>query len=381
MQQIRLKPANIIQPIFRVFGFDPFMREPITLNNKFTRWRKVANIIGLSDKAKLKIEWIIFYETVGNHDAYVTAKHFGIVPKTFYKWFNRFMASRENARTLEEQSKRPKHTRHWEVTPLEEARTVKLRKAHMRWGKHKLKRLYLREYGEIISAWKIERVIRLYKLYPDQKKAAKTALKIKKAKANPKKRIIDLVVEQRLWFLIHLDTIVLNYGNLKRYILSAVDHNGKFAYARMYRNKSSKVAKDFLYRLHYVLQEQIPNAQTDNGSEFKGEFDQALTEMNTLHWYSRVRTPEDNAEVERFHETLEYEWLNDGHFNPDCQVFNKELTEWLIEYNFVRPHQSLDYLTPIEYIEKVQQEHNILLPMYPARTRSLIRAEILLLLE
>ncbi len=74
--------------------------------------------------------------------------------------------------------------------------------------------------------------------------------------------------------------------------------------------------------------------------------------------------------MERFHETLEYEWLYDGHFNPDCKVFNKELTEWLIEYNFVRPHQTLDYLTPIEYIEKVQQKHNILLSMCPARIGS-----------
>lgn len=207
MQQIYLQPPNISQPIFRAFGFDPFMREPIILNDRFTRWRKVAKLVSLSDKAKLKIEWIIFYETVGNHDAYATTKHFGITPKTFYKWFNRFVVSEENVRVLEEQSKRPRHTRRWEVTPLEEARIVKLRKAHLHWDKHKLKRLYFKEYGEVISVWKVERVIRLYKLYPDQEKAAKTALKIKTTKANPKKRITDLVVEQRLWFLIHLDTI------------------------------------------------------------------------------------------------------------------------------------------------------------------------------
>ncbi|NTU67236.1 MAG: transposase, partial [Candidatus Moranbacteria bacterium] len=28
------------------------------------------------------------------------------------------------------------------------------------------------------------------------------------------------------------------------------------------------------------------------------------------------------------------------------------LTEWLIEYNFNRPHQALDYLTPIEFTQK-----------------------------
>jgi AraC-like DNA-binding protein len=36
----------------------------------------------------------------------------------------------------------------------------------------------------------------------------------------------------------------------------------------------------------------------------------------------------------------------------NCSRFNKNLTSWLIEYNFNRPHQSLNYLTPIEYIKK-----------------------------
>jgi hypothetical protein len=32
--------------------------------------------------------------------------------------------------------------------------------------------------------------------------------------------------------------------------------------------------------------------------------------------------------------------------NPDFDIINKELNEWLIEYMFVRPHQSLGYDTP-----------------------------------
>lgn len=370
MQVFNTYPANIVQPIFPSFGFNPFKREPIVLHDRFTRWRNVAALCKLSSKALLRLEWIIFYESVGKKDAYFTAKHFSIAPKTFYKWYRRFMQSKENVFVLEEQSKRPHHTRQWQITTVEQMRIVGLRKKHLHWGKKKIRRLYLREYGEVISTWKIERVIRLYKLYPDPVKAEKTAVKIKRAKAKPKLKIADLVIEQKLWFLIHLDTIVLYSGSIKRYILSAVDHNGKFAYARMYQTKSSRVAKDFLQRLHYLLNEQIPNIQTDHGSEFKGEFDAALEELNTLHWFSRIKTPQDNAEVERFHETLQYEWLNDGHFDEDCQAFNKELTEWLEEYNFVRPHQALDYLTPMEYIEQEQEKHNVLLPMYPARTNT-----------
>ena len=36
----------------------------------------------LSPKAQLKLEWIIFYQTIGKGNACLTAKHFGINPKT-----------------------------------------------------------------------------------------------------------------------------------------------------------------------------------------------------------------------------------------------------------------------------------------------------------
>ena len=42
-------------------------------------------------------------------------------------------------------------------------------------------------------------------------------------------------------------------GKLKRYILTAVDHASKLGYARMYKNKSSRSAADFLYRLRYLV--------------------------------------------------------------------------------------------------------------------------------
>jgi len=40
------------------------------------------------------------------------------------------------------------------------------------------------------------------------------------------------------------------------------------------------------------------------------------------------------------------------------------LTEWLVEYSFVRPHQSLGYLTPWEFYEKTAK----VLPMWSSRT-------------
>jgi len=360
MKNFSISPPNIVQPI--IAGVPFFKRKPIELQDKIDRWRGIADMINLSDKGRIRLEWIIFYETVGNHDAYAAARHFRIAPKTFYKWYKRF----ENGKIkkLEDEKRRPKNVRHWEVTAIEECRIMKLRKERMHYGKLKLKRLYLKKYGEEISSWKIGKVIQKHELYPNKKKAEKQRNKLKNTvKRN---RIQRLNIKEEHWFLLHLDTIVIYWGSVKRYILTAIDHHGKIAYARMYTAKSSRSAKDFLYRLHYLIDADILNIQTDNGSEFFKEFEEALKQLSILHWFSRPRTPQDNSVVEKFNQTLQQEWLNDGNFTPNIKEFNEHLTEWLIEYNFERPHQTLDYQTPFEYLEDTLRKQQKLLPMYSA---------------
>ena len=79
-----------------------------------------------------------------------------------------------------------------------------------------------------------ERVVRRYKLYPDQNKAEKTARKRARARQKPKRKISQLVKEGRPCFLFQLDTIVIYWNDIKRYILTAVDHATELGYARMY---------------------------------------------------------------------------------------------------------------------------------------------------
>lgn len=76
---------------------DPHMPEKWTLLRKLGKEQ-------LSEKAQLKLEWIIFYYTVGNTNATSTANHFGITRKTLNKYLKRF--DEKNLLTLEEQSRR-----------------------------------------------------------------------------------------------------------------------------------------------------------------------------------------------------------------------------------------------------------------------------------
>jgi transposase InsO family protein len=132
----------------------------------------------------------------------------------------------------------------------------------------------------------------------------------------------------------------------------------------MYTSKSSRNAKDFVNRMAHLLDYELWNTYHDNGSEFGKEFQQAITELGFSDYWSRTRTPTDNPFNERFNRALKEEFIALGNMNTDPDLFNRNLTEWLIEYAFVRPHQSLGYETPWEYYSKA----NKLLPMCSSRT-------------
>lgn len=67
--------------------------------------------------------------------------------------------------------------------------------------------------------------------------------------------------------------------------------------------------------------------------------------------------PTQNSYVERFNRTYRDAILNMYVFKTLTEV--KELTEkWMIEYNNERPHDSLNDLTPWEYLAKHQNKEN-----------------------
>lgn len=305
---------------------------------------------------------MIFYHTVGAKNAWDTASYFGIAPKTFHKWRKRFDPHR--IQSLEEHSRAPRQRRVWEVTPEEEQRIKTLRSRYMKYGKKKLKILYTQDYHEVISTWKIERVVRKHHLYPDPVTHDKQVWKHEKRK--PKKRIHELLREGFVGTLWHTDSIVIWWYGVRRVIFTALEDHAKIGYARIYQTNSSRKATDFLKRLLYLSNGDVAIIHSDNGSEFAGEFETACQELGITQVYSRVRTPKDNPALERFNWTVQDEWLSLSEVGlDDIHESNVDLTDWLIEYNYHRPHAALDYQTPLAYAygEKV-------LPMTPASTKN-----------
>jgi len=341
-----------------------FLGKPVHLTPNWQHIRNTAKS-SLSPQAQLKLEWIIFYHTQAKGHVTQTAVHFGITRKTVHKWLKRYEIHGLNG--LEESSRAPRQVRTRTISLEERRRVRQLRLAYPRYGKLKLIQLYSRFYHTPMSSWHIQKVIEEDHLYPDKVKANRLRKKSVQARIHQRKRITTLFKEHKVNWLWHVDTVILTLpSGGYRYLLTAIDEVSKLSFARLYTTHSSRNAKDFLDRLIFLTNHELRNLHSDNGSEFKMEFEDACRQMQIPQWYSRVHTPKDNAVLERFNRTIQEEFVEVSEADPLFpEDFNQALTDWLIEYNFNRPHQTLAYKTPIEYLNAYYHE---VLPMSSSPT-------------
>jgi len=297
--------VNPIITVLTVGRFFPF--KPSKQINKCDLWRKVAKAKGLSQEARKRLKWVIYYHALAGRNARLTCRHFGIPPKTFYKWFDRF--DETNLGSLEDKSRAPRSTRQKEYTNLQYLRVVELRKQYIRYGKMKLLKLYQARFPDDlnITSWKIQCIIQRANIYYHPQKQAR--INRKRVLSQKRKKITDLKMKKIKGFLLCLDTVTFYWMGRKRYIVTAIDKWTKVAFARMYTSHSSYNTRDFLYRLHFLLDGKIDNIQTDNGSEFKKHFDRGCAKLKLLHYHSRVKTLKDNPDNERFNRTLKEEFI------------------------------------------------------------------------
>lgn len=311
-----------------------FKPKEIVFLSQHDRWRKVAKLLKLSNQARLHLEWVILYKTKAKGNVALTARHFGIARKTMHQWLNRF--DETNLRNLECRSRRPIHTRSPTYTALQEDRVRQLRKLYPTAGREKLVVLYREDYGQQIKFWHMRRIIADYKLY------AKRAIKTKRQSAQPRivarKRITDLIKEPITGFLVEADGIVIYFPPFKRYIFTAIDYHARIGFAYMYKTKGSRNATDFLKRLVLLFGGQLTNLHIDNGSEFKKHFTKAADELGITLFHARPYQPKDKPLVERFNGIIQQEFIDLGNFCLDPETFNRNLVDWLIYYNFKRPH-------------------------------------------
>jgi len=88
---------------------------------------------------------------------------------------------------------------------------------------------------------------------------------------------------------------------------------------------------------------------TDQGSEYTaGAFQAACTRLGVRQSMGRVGSALDNAVIESWHSTLEFELRRDARFITRAQA-RREVVAWIDEYNHDRRHSALGMRSPIAY--------------------------------
>ena len=86
---------------------------------------------------------------------------------------------------------------------------------------------------------------------------------------------------------------------------------------------------------------------TDNGACYRHWlFRQTLRRQHLKHRFTKPYTPRTNGKAERFIQTALREWAYARSYNNSSER-ELQLNPWLHDYNFHRPHASLNLNTPV----------------------------------
>lgn len=149
--------------------------------------------------------------------------------------------------------------------------------------------------------------------------------------------------------LLQADTVhLLDLKGNRCYVYTLIDLYSRWAYVEVHLRFSQKLSYQFIVRAQAAAGFGFKMLQTDNGPEFGRSLHDRLKERYgiTLR-HSRVRTPNDNAHLERFNRTIQEECL--GRW-PTYQTAVEKLPNFMRYYNHERLHMGLNYQTPDEML-------------------------------
>ena len=153
--------------------------------------------------------------------------------------------------------------------------------------------------------------------------------------------------------LVEVDT--LNVRPLPGVILkhyTARDLTSRWDVVGVYTRATATIATLFLDQLIQRMPFKIKAIQVDGGSEFQASFEEAYQTRGIHLFVLPPRSPKLNGHVERAQRTHTQEFYELYHEDLQLAPLNQALHNWEQVYNTIRPRQSLDYLTPLQFLQQ-----------------------------
>jgi putative transposase len=291
------------------------------------------------------------YTTKGKKSAVLTCRHFGLSRSCFYKWLKRYNPKHPN--TLENRSKRPKTLRTSTIDTkfIENVRYIRQQFPH--YSAKKIYHIIKREYPNLNNHYSIAtigRIIKKYNLYfrPDmiQKHKRRSKLAVNRHKQR-KPYNLKTKEGQRL---IEFDMKHIMLLGIKRYAFVGISPYTKECIIHIGSTCSSSQAKAAMEKVVAKFGSNICIVN-DNGSENMGELYDYLKKSNIEQYFARAYKPKDKPYVERVIGTYQYECLDYFYEAMSVEEIQKLTDDWLDDYHSFRPHESLGYKTPDEFVQ------------------------------
>ena len=288
------------------------------------------------------------------------AERYAVHRNSVHEWVRRY--ERGGIAALVDRSHRPEH-HPWQISPEIEAVICELRRAHPRWGPRRLRHeLDRREVEPLPSLSSVYRVLARNHL---------VAARSRRRKREDYRRW-ERAAPMELWQLDIKGGVMLE-GRRDAKLVTGIDDHSRFCVIAQLLERAT--GRQVCAALATALDKfGVPDeVLTDNGKQFTGRFGkpragEALFERicrdnGIIVRHTAIRSPTTTGKVERFHQSLQVELLDERCPFADLDQAQGAIDSWVAEYNHSRPHQALDMATPASRFRAIPQAEREALPL------------------
>jgi transposase InsO family protein len=284
------------------------------------------------------------------------AVEMGVSRQSVHAWLARYRQAGLSG--LADRSQRPRTSPN-QASPEVEARVCELRRDHPRWGAQRILHELMRSLAvaeALPSRATVHRILVRHGLVIGRPRRRKRSEYVRWQRAAAMQLWqLDIVYGPRL--------VAVATGEVREArIVTGVDDHSRFCVlARVVERATGRAVclafADALER--YGAPEEV---LTDNGKQFTdrfgrgGEvlFDKICRRNGIAHRLTQPASPTTTGKIERFHQTLRRELLDDARPFIGLLEAQAALDDWVREYNATRPHQALETKAPVTPSERFQ---------------------------
>jgi hypothetical protein len=179
------------------------------------------------------------------------------------------------------------------------------------------------------------------------------------------------IIKEKAGELGHMDCHYLPKGmvagdNKRYFLVGLIDHKTSLAWCEVISDITSLNVMFSTMKLLNLFKKEFgfdfEAILTDNGAEFgsgsknpetiqKNPFMRLLAELKIKHRRTKPYRPQTNGKIERFWKTIEEDLLHEMVFES-LEHLKNEVFEYMVYYNYARPHQAANGKTPSHMIGK-----------------------------